>query len=193
MKKLVSLLLVSILSCTLIACGGDSPSSVVEKFYSTLMNGNISEISNLINKDTISKDKTDKKLTSEEEEALKKVLSKTEIKINNTEEKNDEATVSATVTAIDAGDIMGNYMVTAIQKSLAASMSGKSDKELQKDLQKDLINIVNKDDLKKITQDINIQLIKQDNKWVIKDPETVLLKTFNLEKFSKFIKEFSNK
>lgn len=193
MKKLISLILVSMLSFTLVACGGDSPSAVVDKFYSALKKGNINEMSELVNKDISTKEKTDKKLTAEQEEALKKVLSGTEIKISNTEEKDNEAKVTATVTAVDAGDIMGNYMVTAIQKSLAASMSGKSDKELQQDLEKDLINTVNKGDLKKITQDINIELIKQDKKWVIKDPESVLLKTFNLEKFSKFIKEFSDK
>ncbi len=191
MKKIIALLLSSILAFTLVACGGDKPSDVVDKFYTALKECNKEELKTLTSKDLV-KETTKTDITKEQEYTIKKVLSSIDFKIINTEEKDNDATVDVEVTAIDGNDIATKYIKSRLQASLEASLKGESEEEITKKCSDILIKLLNEKDLKKSTQTVKVNLNKVDGKWQIKDPENVLLETFNLKNMSEFFKEFSN-
>ncbi|MBM7836003.1 lipoprotein [Clostridium sardiniense] len=190
MKKIIALLLTSMLAFTLVACGGEKPSAVVDKFYTALKECNKEELKTLTNKDLV-KEVTKTEITKEQEDTIKMVLSSIDFKIMGTDEKDNEATVDVEVTAIDGNDIATKYIKSSLQTSLEASLKGESEEEITKKCSDILIKLLNEKDLKKSTQTIKVNLEKVDGEWKIKDPENVLLETFNLKNMSDFFKEFS--
>lgn len=191
MKKIVALLLSSVLAFTLVACGGDKPSDAVDKFYKALKQCNKEELRTVTSKDLIN-ETTKIDITKEQEDTIKKVLSSIDFKIISTEEKDNNTTVDVEVTAIDGNDIATKYIKSSLQTSLEASLKGESEEEITKKCSDILMKLLNEKDLKKSTQTVKVNLNKVDGKWQIKDPENVLLETFNLKNISDFFKEFSD-
>lgn len=191
MKKIIALLLSSMLAFTLVACGGDKPSDAVDKFYTALKECNKEELKTLTSKDLV-KETTKTDITKEQEDTIKKVLSSIDFKIVNTEEKDSDATVDVEVTAIDGNDIATKYIKSSLQTSLEASLKGESEEEITKKYSDILIKLLNEKDLKKSTQTVKVNLNKVDGKWQIKDPENIVLETFNLKNMAEFFKEFAN-
>lgn len=191
MKKILALMLTSVLLFTLVSCGGKKPDEVVNNFYNSLKNYNVEEIKAMVEQSEEDEDPT-KTQTEEEVALIKKACESVEEKVINTKVDGDNAEVEVTVTAIDGDEIMKKYIRQEISKVLTgdAETSAKQDEE---EIAKFLADAIKDKDAKKATQTFTIKLVKKDKEWKIANIEDVIVKTFNLSGFTNLSSFFEKK
>ncbi|CUP78809.1 DUF5105 domain-containing protein [Clostridium baratii] len=191
MKKILALMLTSVLSFTLVSCGGKKPDEVVNNFYNSLKNYNVEEFKAMVEQSEESEDPT-KTQTEEEVALIKKACESVEEKVINTKVDGDNAEVEVTVTAIDGDEIMRKY----IRQELSKVLTGDSEtdvKESNEEVAKFLVDSIEDKDAKKSTQTFTIKLTKKDREWKITNIEDIIVKTFNLNGFTNFSSFFGKK
>lgn len=191
MKKILALMLTSVLSFTLVSCGGKKPDEVVNNFYNSLKNYNVEEIKAMVEQSEENEDPT-KTQTEEEVTLIKKACESVEEKVINTKVDGDNAEVEVTVTAIDGDEIMRKY----IRQELSKVLTGDSEtdaKQSDEEVAKFLADSIEDKDAKKSTQTFTIKLTKKDKEWKITNIEDIIVKTFNLNGFTNFSSFFGKK
>ncbi|KJU71569.1 DUF5105 domain-containing protein [Clostridium baratii] len=191
MKKILALMLASVLSFTLVSCGGKKPDEVVNNFYNSLKNYNVEEIKAMVEQSEENEDPT-KTQTEEEVALIKKACESVEEKVINTKVDGDNAEVEVTVTAIDGDEIMRKY----IRQELSKVLTGDSEmdtKQSDEEVAKFLVDSIEDKDAKKSTQTFTIKLTKKDKEWKITNIEDIIVKTFNLNGFTNFSSFFGKK
>ena len=195
MKKIVSFLLVSILTVGLAACNKtekvEKPENVVNEYFTAVKNGNVEEVNKLTEGKTEEKDKD---VSEKEIELAKKVFNHISVDvIGDAKVDGETATVKAKVTAPDMKKVFELVMADAIQKFMKASFEGKkmSDEESDKLVEESFIKQFENKDLAKVTSEVDLNLVKKDNSWVIKEDE--VLENAISGGLPKEIREFENK
>lgn len=184
MKKILALMLTSVLSFILVSCGGKKPDEVVNNFYNSLKNYNVEEIKAMVEQSEENEDPT-KTQTEEEVALIKKACESVEEKVINTKVDGDNAEVEVEVTAIDGDEIMRKY----IRQELSKVLTGDSEtdtKQNDEEVAKFLVDSIEDKDAKKSTQTFTIKLTKKDKEWKITNIEDIIVKTFNLNGFTNF-------
>ena len=181
MKKILALMLTSVLSFTLVSCGGKKPDEVVNNFYNSLKNYNVEEIKAMVEQSEESEDQTKTKTCESVEE-----------KVINTKVDGDNAEVEVTVTAIDGDEIMRKYIRQELSKVLTSD-SETDVKQSDEEVAKFLVDSIEDKDAKKSTQTFTIKLTKKDKEWKITNIEDIIVKTFNLNGFTNFSSFFGKK
>ncbi|CUP09402.1 DUF5105 domain-containing protein [Clostridium baratii] len=191
MKKILALMLTSVLSFTLVSCGGKKPDEVVNNFYNSLKNYNVEEIKVMVEQSEESEDPT-KTQTEEEVALIKKACESVEEKVINTKVDGDNAEVEVEVTAIDGDEIMRKYIRQELSKVLTGD-SETSAEQSNEEVTKFLLDSIEDKDAKKSTQTFTVKLVKKDKEWKITNIEDVIVKTFNLNGFTNFSSFFGKK
>ncbi|MGL4818614.1 MAG: hypothetical protein ACRC5C_01370, partial [Bacilli bacterium] len=157
MKKL-SLLLLS-LTLFLSACGGDTPTKVVEKYFSEVSKGTNADVSKLLGSADDQTDKDAPELSDTEKESLNLFAQSFKGKVVSETIKENVATVKAEVTTIPLGKVMQDTMADM----LGAAFAGKemSEDELNTKM------LAKMKDTTPTTRTGTITLEKKDNAWQI--------------------------
>lgn len=184
LKKVLSGALLFILTISLTGCG-PKPDESVKGFFDALKNQDINSANEFV-KGNAKENKIE--YDDEQEEKLAKAIFKNlDYNITSTTQEGDKATVKVTVTAADLPKIFSKTVSDSLATAIASALSSEDDsddKEQEKLIMQNLINSVNAPDAPKTTTDIEISLVKGDNKkWLIEaDDELASAITGNIDK-----------
>ncbi len=177
MKKtvLTSLMLMVLVSMVMTGCKTETPTDVVNSYFSSIKKSDTKEAKKLI-KDTISEevlneetqvsstndDSSDKSYKAESEsldESLKMYLTKMDAKVLSENVKDDKATVKVQLKAPN----YSNLLLEVMEESIADTFNGKEVK--QSDVEKSLEEKIKNSESE--TRSGQINLTKKDNEWTI--------------------------
>lgn len=174
MSKKLSVLMAAILSLSmmLVGCKSESPTDVVNTYFTQLKKGDSEEASKFI-EDTISEteDETGGKAAKEEkdevmDEALKIYLSKMDAKVLSEKVDGDNATVEVELSSLN----FGNMLIEVMQAGLTDAFSGK---KVDDDyMSKNLLEKVKSGKVETRTGKVN--LTKKDKAWTIKSDDDIV-------------------
>ncbi|CEN77921.1 DUF4878 domain-containing protein [Paraclostridium sordellii] len=170
MKNKIKLMLMIVLSMTILtACGGDSPTKVVDSYFKELKSGKNTQAANHLFANVENKedkgDKKDSKMDKNTEEAVKLYLSKLDAKVLSEKIDGDKATVEVEVKGLNFAQLM----VEVIQDNLANVFGGEQPTDDQLNAQ--LLEKVKNG--KPQTRKGKINLTKSDKGWQIKQDENL--------------------
>ncbi|WP_018591313.1 DUF4878 domain-containing protein [Terrisporobacter glycolicus] len=170
MSKKLSVLMAAILSLSmmLVGCKSESPTDVVNTYFTQLKKGDSEEASKFI-EETISETEEetgDKAAKEKTDEALKIYLSKMDAKVLSEKVDGDNATVEVELSSLN----FGNMLIEVMQEGLADAFSGK---EVDDDyMSKSLLEKVKSGKVETRTGKVN--LTKKDKVWTIKSDDDIL-------------------
>lgn len=172
-KKLISVVLMTVLAVSLVGCGA-KPEQTAKDFLDSIKQQDINKAASFV-KGNDSKEKF--KYESEEQEKLvKAVFSKLEYTLGNTDSKDDTATVKASITSVDLPKITTKVMTDVLPTMMAQALSEENvDKKKQETMVFDqLLKSINDSNAPKTKKDIDIKLVKGDKGWLIDGDEQLL-------------------
>lgn len=177
MKKtvLTSLMLMVLVSMVMTGCKTETPTDVVNSYFSSIKKSDTKEAKKLI-KDTISEevlneetqvsstnddssDESDKAESEKLDESLKMYLTKMDAKVLSENVKDDKATVKVQLKAPN----YSNLLLEVMEESIADTFNGKEVK--QSDVEKSLEEKIKNSESEIRSGQIN--LTKKDNEWTI--------------------------
>ncbi len=177
MKKtvLTSLMLMVLVSMVMTGCKTETPTDVVNSYFSSIKKSDTKEAKKLI-KDTISEevlneetqvsstnddssDESDKAESENLDESLKMYLTKMDAKVLSENVKDDKATVKVQLKAPN----YSNLLLEVMEESIADTFNGKEVK--QSDVEKSLEEKIKNSESE--TRSGQINLTKKDNEWTI--------------------------
>ncbi|KGG81090.1 hypothetical protein Y919_02745 [Caloranaerobacter azorensis H53214] len=192
MKKLLSFLLILTLSVTMSACSGPKPENTVKSFLDSYKNGNITEAIKYVEGNenfNIEKIKKDFEVNQNDKttQAFLKAFSKLEYKIINSKVENNTAVVETEITVPNLGKVIAELMKEAFTLALSSAFSDNNNQsDMDSMMETMLLDKINSEDIPMVKKVVNINLVKQDNSWVIKaDEEFANAITGNLLEISK--------
>ncbi len=186
MKKLMLFLCTIMVSISMImvGCAKETPTDVVNTYFSTLKKSSSSDIQKLV-ESTIEKDaittgtndslndektsdnssKSNKKSNEKIDKSLKMYLSKVDAKVLSEKVSNDKATVKVKVKAPN----YSNLLLEVMEESIANTLNGKdvSKSQVEKCLEEKIASSNAE------TRKGEINLVKKDNKWTIKSDDDI--------------------
>lgn len=177
MKKLLSFLLILTLSITMSACSGPKPEDTVKSFLDSYKNGNITEAMKYVesNEDfNIEEIKKDFETNQNDKttQAFLKAFSKLEYKIINSKVENDTAVVETEITVPNLGKVITELMKEAFTLALSSAFSDNNDQSnMDSMMETMLLDKINSEDIPMVKKTVNINLVKQNNSWIIKANE----------------------
>ncbi|WP_027633766.1 hypothetical protein [Clostridium hydrogeniformans] len=173
MKKIVSFLLVSILTLGLSACNKtenvEKPENVVNEYFTALKNVDIEEANKLTEGEAEGEDED---LSEIEMELVNKVFNNISVEvIGDAKVDGKNATVKAKVTTPDMKKTVELVIADCTTKVTKAAFEGKElrDEEIDKLVGESFIKQFENKDLAKITSEVDLSLVRKDNSWVIKE------------------------
>lgn len=172
MKKIISIVLVSLLCIGIVGCSKQaSPSDIVNNYMKTKISEAKNDLSEYLGD---SSDKTSDLFGGSEElnKEFCKLLTDLDYKVSNEEIDEDYATVDLTVTTYDFRTFLSNVLTDYISKAFSIALSGGSDEDIAKELQEISSTRLEetKNNGKTYTDTITIDLIKGEEGWII-DPD----------------------
>ncbi|QIB26285.1 DUF4878 domain-containing protein [Caloranaerobacter azorensis] len=192
MKKLLSFLLILTLSVTMSACSDPKPENTVKSFLDSYKNGNITEAIKYVEGNenfNIEKIKKDFEANQNDKttQAFLKAFSKLEYKIINSKVENNTAVVETEITVPNLGKVIAELMKEAFTLALSSAFSDNNNQsDMDSMMETMLLDKINSEDIPMVKKVVNINLVKQDNSWVIKaDEEFANAITGNLLEISK--------
>ena len=160
MKKIFYYLLLSCVFLMLVACGKpDSQKAFEERFK---------EFNSLITEQVQNADEGSKKLAE--------IISKATFKVNKVEEKGDSSELNVTVKAINLEKYINEY-VTAVTKKYGENIPADKQEEFNKFSVDFFSNIVNDKNLEYVETEVNVQMQKSQEGWVITNPNDLVSAT----------------
>lgn len=177
MKNKIKLMLMVVLSmAVLTACGGDSPTKVVESYFKEIKAGENTDLTKYMldsieNKEnTKDNAKEDEKPDPKMDEALKIYLSKLDAKVISEKIDGDNATVEVEMKGLNFGKIM----IEVFQDNLSAMFGG--DEKAGENMSEDFLTKVK--DSKVETRKGKVNLTKSDKGWKIKQDNDLISLVF---------------
>lgn len=179
MKKIISYLLLIMMSISLGACGSSKPSakSTVEQYLSAAKKLDGKTMSKLVIPSNTEDAEIMENLTLEDDDSYSKFFekffkdnaNKMTYSILESKENGDEATVSVESKYIDGGPLIAATMGEAITKMIGIAFEGKEPSE--EEINEMFSDILKEQEAKNEptfkTQTVNVNLKKQDEKWYI--------------------------
>ena len=160
MKKIFYYLLLSCVFLMLVACGKpDSQKAFEERFK---------EFNSLITEQVQNADEGSKKLAE--------IISKATFKVNKVEEKGDNSELNVTVKAINLEKYINEY-VTAVTEKYGENIPADKQEEFNKFSVDFFSNIVNDKNLEYVETEVNVQMQKSQEGWVITNPNDLVSAT----------------
>ena len=160
MKKIFYYLLLSCVFLMLVACGKpDSQKAFEERFK---------EFNSLITEQVQNADEGSKKLAE--------IISKATFKVNKVEEKGDSSELNVTVKAINLEKYINEY-VTAVTEKYGENIPADKQEEFDKFSVDFFSNIVNDKNLEYVETEVNVQMQKSQEGWVITNPNDLVSAT----------------
>ena len=160
MKKILHYLLLSFALFMLVACGKpDSQKAFEERFK---------EFNSLITEQVQNADEGSKKLAE--------IISKATFKVNKVEEKGDSSELNVTVKAINLEKYINEY-VTAVTEKYGENIPADKQEEFNKFSVDFFSNIVNDKNLEYVETEVNVQMQKSQEGWVITNPNDLVSAT----------------
>ncbi|WP_339004742.1 DUF5105 domain-containing protein [Fusobacterium polymorphum] len=160
MKKIFYYLLLSCVFLMLVACGKpDSQKAFEERFK---------EFNSLITEQVQNADEGSKKLAE--------IISKATFKVNKVEEKGDSSELNVTVKAINLEKYINEY-VTAVTEKYGENIPADKQEEFNKFSVDFFSNIVNDKNLEYVETEVNVQMQKSQEGWVITNPNDLVSAT----------------
>ena len=157
MKKIFYYLLLSCVFLMLVACGKpDSQKAFEERFK---------EFNSLITEQVQNADEGSKKLAE--------IISKATFKVNKVEEKGDSSELNVTVKAINLEKYINEY-VTAVTEKYGENIPADKQEEFNKFSVDFFSNIVNDKNLEYVETEVNVQMQKSQEGWVITNPNDLV-------------------
>lgn len=194
MKKIISAIIITILTVILVSCGKDSPKKAVEDFFNEIKVETFAE-DILLNDDFTEEEKLDikqaldenKELVGNIQKSLSNISSKISGEIINVDEKEESANVEISINAVDGSKFISKFIsemiTTAISESLTTVFSGQelTDSRMYsltfEILEKSLTNI----DLNTIEKTYVVETKKVDGKWTILDEKNLIYTCLNID------------
>lgn len=180
MKKIISILVTSMLTLGLVGCGSQSPKNTVKNYFENLKKGNFQNVETLLGENA-SESGENNQSSEEINKKLAELIKKTTYKINSEEINGDSATVNVKVNGPDIGSIIGKYMQESISIALSQAFSGTSlSQEEEQSMYDDiLLRYLNEVAYTDRTQDI--KLTKKDGQWVIVEDNSLVKLVYNID------------
>ncbi|QEK11651.1 DUF4878 domain-containing protein [Crassaminicella thermophila] len=192
MKKIISFLLIAILTMLTVACSGPKPENTVKSFLDSYKSGNFTEAMNyIIDSENFSMEKIKKDFEEKEDEKLTKAFIKTfsKLKYNiiNTKIENDTAVVETEITVPNLGKVTRELIQEAFTLALSNAFSENNNQDkMDSMIETMFLDKINSEDIPMVKKNVNIHLVKQDNSWIIKaDEDLVNAITGNLIEMAK--------
>jgi hypothetical protein len=171
MKKIILLLISTLLVFTLVACSSkETPKEVVEKGITAIKDLDIVQIQKYFDTDDIS-DENDifgDDFEVEDMEIFKLMTKNISYEVVNVNIDGEVAIVKAKITNIDMAVVMREYITQAL--ALAFGQIGQSEideEEMQKQMEDLLVELLSKEDNEMITTQVDITLNDVDGVWKI--------------------------
>ena len=160
MKKIFYYLLLSCVFLMLVACGKpDSQKAFEERFK---------EFNSLITEQVQNADEGSKKMAE--------IISKATFKVNKVEEKGDSSELNVTVKAINLEKYINEY-VTAVTEKYGENIPADKQEEFNKFSVDFFSNILNDKNLEYVETEVNVQMQKSQEGWVITNPNDLVSAT----------------
>jgi predicted small lipoprotein YifL len=178
MKKTLLLLTTIILAFSLSACNlfGPTPDEVATDFLTSVQKGEWEEASEYVNTDE-SKEKIKEFTTSDEDvKYIEDLIGKMSFTIGTVKEEDNKATVQSEIETVDMKIIIGTIFQEMLAEAFAQAFSGEeTDEEAQdEEMTKLLVEGMNEPSAKKVTNKVNIQLVKVDGDWKVEVSDELL-------------------
>ncbi len=172
-KKTLSIILIAILLISITGCSGPDPKETVEAYLETVKKGELEESEKYLVDGGSGADE-DNDLDEESEELLDEIsnniFSKIEYELSDSEVDGDKAKVEAKITAPDLEKVFYEVFGDSFMMTLMEFMDEEGEideEELEKRMMDKFKNILNKEDLETVTQNVKINLEKKENEWLI--------------------------
>ena len=160
MKKIFRYLLLSCVFLMLVACGKpDSQKAFEERFK---------EFNSLITEQVQNADEGSKKMAE--------IISKATFKVNKVEEKGDNSELNVTVKAINLGKYVNEY-VAAVTEKYGENIPADKQEEFDKFSVDFFSNVVNDKNVEYVETEVNVQMQKSQEGWVITNPNDLVSAT----------------
>lgn len=174
-KRIAVILLAFVMVLSLAACGGNKPKTdtdmakaAIEGFYGAIKDFKISDLKEYVSKD-LAGEMTEEALGSGDEvEIMKVIFSKVTAVYKSGEIEKDATSGKLTYTlgVLDMKSLMGQLMELAL--------SGSAEPDMTK---------INWDKVDVVEKDVEIEVKKEDDKWIIANPETAIINIMGGEGF----------
>lgn len=183
LKKLMTAMIAIVITLSMAACNSNSPKSVVKKALDNIKSGNAADISDLMNGDTESKDSDTESDDAypNSTEKMKESLKKIDYKINSETVNGDTATVNVGINGPDLAAVMGDFMKQAMADTFSEAFSGSTMTEEETDAKYDKMLCDLLDNMKFEDRTMDINLVKENNEWTIKDSDEIVKLVLNID------------
>ena len=161
MKKIFRYLVLSFALLMLVACGKPDSQKAFEKGFKETM----SEI--------------DKKMNEGDNEATKmmaKILQKASYTVNKVEEKGDNSELNVTVKAVNLEKYVNEYIAAATEK-YGENVPADKQEEFNQFSVDFFTNVLNDKNLEYVETEVNVQMQKSEEGWVITNPNDLVSAT----------------
>ena len=160
MKKIFRYLVLSFAVLMLVACGKpDSQKAFEERFKEF----NSTMIANMEGADEGSK-------------KMAEIINKATYKVNKVEEKGDSSELNITVKAVNLGKYINEYIAAATEK-YGADVPADKQEEFNKFSVDFFTNVLNDKNLEYVETEVNVQMQKSEEGWVITNPNDLVSAT----------------
>lgn len=173
LKKLICTLLALVLVISVVGCSRkSSPESSVSGYLDAFIDGKPEEGKKFL-KDTINLSDEGESIESiqntdpEFDKAMKKAYGKITYKILDSTVNGDTAQVKTEITAPDLKSILMEIIQESISLAFINAFSENADDNMDELMNTMLIDKLNSEDIPMVTKTININLVKEDDLWLI--------------------------
>lgn len=189
MKKTLKTILIIILAIIVVAaiiCGGyfltinlqeKSALKTIDEMFTALKTGNEDEIKQYINIDDKENNEAEDTTESvmDDEEMLKTVVQNLNYEVISTDTKLSNCTVKLNVSNKDFKTIFQNYIAQAFSLAISSAFGGMTDEEMNAKMEEYLIEQYNSESIGTITNEITLNMKKENGKWNIDYDQNQLL------------------
>ena len=89
---------------------------------------------------------------------------------------NNIVTVKTKITAVDMKPVLGEYFIMALQYAFSSAFADPqpTEEEIDAKMEEMFVECISKEDLAKITNEVDIRVVKVDNKWKIESTDQLV-------------------
>lgn len=184
MKRIISIFLIILLTFTVVGCNKNNPEDTVESYLNAIKNGDIENLEQYVVEED---DDNNLELSEIDEDdkikkAFSKAYSKLEYEVLNVETNGDKAKVETRIKAPNLGEVMSATLAEILpgvfEDAFEESFSENPEETFDETaLEKQMIDVfaknINKNDISPVENTVKIDLVKEDDKWLIKVDENL--------------------
>lgn len=180
MRKVLTIILYSAMILSLVGCSGSSPENTVSGYLDSFKDGKVEEAVEYVKGEIDIQDENDSTEVFDSEnpevdEAMKKAYSKLTYEILDSTVDGDNATVKTEVTAPNLGVVMTELLQEVMPLAFASAFSEDAEDDDMDELMDTMfIDKLNSEDLSMVTKTVNINLVKENDEWLIEVDDALL-------------------